>query len=334
MKQLDRARFDEHLRRAFAALPDRVLERATAHGLDAVLGYAIVRGLIVPPGQAAALVTAHKARLAHDLALRAPLERLANAFAEAGIPALLLKGEAWSRGIYPVAGVRARGDCDIWVPRHQRDRAVAVLNCLGIYEVRPYGCHGEVLGPEALFQGMGLNIDLHWQLSTLSSITQGLDFDHCWQTSVPVPDLIGWRMLGPIEALLHAALHLSCSAGDRWIWALDGLLLLDWAATDHATLDQRAAQARIADLWKIFMDYTDRLAHSDTVQVASIYRPGHVWRLLLGRAPWPARLQAIGELLWPREAFLRDRYPDTQAPRWWLALRRLHASLRKLIRQL
>ena len=331
-------RFHEYLTLLGRTLPAPALgPTAAAHGLDAALGYAFVQGLLSASHFTDSFVAAYKARLAIDLALQAPLEQLAVAFAEAGVRALLLKGEAWSRGVYPAVGVRGRCDCDIWVPRAERGRAIEVLEGLDIREVRPYACAGEVLTPEALFRGMGLSVDLHWQLSTLTPISRGLDFEHCWQTSLPVPGLSGWRMLGPTEALLHAALHLACPGptGPRWIWALDGLLLLDWAATDPQVLEHRAKQAQIADIWQAFLDYVhlSTRPQSITDPTPSEFRHGQELLLLLTRAPWHDRLQVIRELLWPREAFLRDRYPDSQAPLFWLQLRRWSASAKKITRR-
>jgi hypothetical protein len=331
-------RFHEHLIMLGHALPVSALgPTAASHGLEAALGYAFVQGLLPPSHFSDSFVAAYKTRLAIDLGLRAPLDQLAVAFAKAGIRALLLKGEAWSRGVYPVAGVRGRCDCDIWVSRRDRGRAIAVLEGLGIREVRPYACAGEVLTPEALFRGMGLSVDLHWQLSTLTPISRGLHFEHCWQTSLPVPGLSGWRMLGPTEALLHAALHLACPGptGPRWIWALDGLLLLDWAAADSQILERRAEQAQIVDLWQTYLDYVRVLTQPRMITEGgnSAYQVGQELRMLLTRAPWRDRLQVIRELLWPREAFLRDRYPDSQAPLFWLQMRRWSASAKKITRR-
>lgn len=331
-------RFHQHLRAALLALPASALgPRAAEHGLDAVLGYASIHGLLPSCEWTACFINAHKSRLAIDLALQTPLQRLGAALRAAGVDALLLKGEAWSRTIYPVSGVRSRCDCDIWVRRSQRDQAIAILESLGIHEVRPYACAGEVLTPEALFRGMGLSVDLHWQLSTLSPICRDLDFERCWQDSVPVPMLADWRMLCPIKSLLHAAVHFACPgpAGPRWIWALDGALLLDWAAIAPELIEKHAVESGIGDLWHDYLGYIGHLTRPDRMSEGSVPqpRPGRELRLLFTRASWPDRLQLLGELLWPRAAYLRDRYPGSQAPTPWLQLRRWIASAKKRTRR-
>jgi hypothetical protein len=153
-----------------------------------------------------------------------------------------------------------------------------------------------------------------------------------------VPDLVGWRMLGPTEALLLAALHLACPGpyGRRWIWALDGLLLLEWATSDPPTLKQRATEAQIADLWDAFLCYAHGLTQPRSLAdpEASGYRAGQELRLLLSRAPWPDRLQVLREILWPREAFLRDRYTNDAAPLYRLQIRRWIDSASKSARRI
>ncbi|MCU0755139.1 MAG: nucleotidyltransferase family protein [Xanthomonadales bacterium] len=331
-------RFHQHLRAALGALPVQALgPHAASHGLDAVLGYASTQGLLPASAWTGQFIRAYKSRLAVDLALPEALQRIGAALEDAGVDALLLKGEAWSRTIYPVYGVRSRCDCDIWVRRTQRDHAIGILRGLGIHEVRPYACAGEVLTPEALFRGMGLNVDLHWQLSTLSPLCRGLDFERCWKSAVPVPNLSPWRMLGPVESLLHAAVHFACPgpSGPRWIWALDGLLLLDWAALSPPDVADLAQQAGIDDLWREYLSYTRHLTGSShrTAPAPHAPRPGRELRLLLTRADWPARLQLLHELFWPRAAYLRDRYPDSRAPLPWLQVRRWLASAKKWARR-
>lgn len=328
----DLARFHWHLESLIAALPPpTLLAGAVLQGLDSALGYAHLQRLNGAESKGASFVRAHKARLAIDLSLSIGLDVLAKAFAEVGVRSLLLKGEAWSRSIYPVAGVRARCDCDIWVPRTERDEAIRVLERLGVTELRPYACAGEVLTPEATFRGLGLNVDLHWQLSTLSPICNDLDFEACWSRSVPVTRLPAWRMLSPADALMHAALHLACPGplGPRWIAALDGRLLLDAAALEPSELARRADRVGIGDLWRDFLAYV----RTPTAEVPSTPHAGRELRLLLTRAPWRDRVQVLQELLWPREAFLRDRFDDPAAPLHQLQIRRWLASAKKIARR-
>lgn len=328
-------RFHQHLRLFLASLPRAVLlDQAATHGLDALLGYAQLRGLPVEPGSAGSLhLDAFKRRVAMDLSAGDPLSVLSRALAAHGVRALLLKGEAWSRSVYPLPGVRSRGDSDIWVARRDRDAALVVLKGLGYAEVRPYACAGEVLTPEVSYRGHGLYIDLHWQLSTLSPICRGLDFDACWQRSVTVDRLPVWRMLAPADALLHAAVHFACPgpAGPRWISALDGLLLRDRAR--DIPMAPYAAAAGIGDLWDSYDAFLR--AASTGRHDAAVPAPGtgRELRLLLARAPWRDRLRLVGELLWPRDAFLRDRFADPHSPISWLQLRRWWAFLQRNARR-
>lgn len=328
----DLERFHAHLESLISALPGPALAAgAELHGLDSALGYAHLQSLGGLGSIGGSFLRAHKSRLAIDLALQDGLQALARAFAACGVRAILLKGEAWSRSIYPIAGVRSRGDCDIWVPRADRDTAIAALENLGVTELRPYACAGEVLTPEATFRGLGLNVDLHWKLSTLSPVCRGLDFEDCWSRSIPVARLPSWRMLSPPDALLHAALHLACPGplGPRWIAALDGRLLLDAAAMEPSALAQRAEQAGIGDLWRDFLDYV----WCPGADQSSKHRPRRELYLLLTRAPWPDRARLLHELFWPREAFLRDRFNDPTAPLFQLQLRRWLASIKRIARR-
>ncbi len=331
------SRFHQHLHALLKVLATTRRPSAATAGLDALLGYATIQGLCQASDTPASSIASYKSRLAIDLAISQPLHEMGAAFHEAGIDALLLKGEAWSRTIYPVPGVRSRCDCDVWVRRSQRDDAIRLLAELGFHEARPYACAGEVLTPEALFRGAGLNVDLHWQLSTLSPICRDLDFERCWRSSLAVPGLPEWRMLGPIESLLHAALHFACSgrSGSRWIWALDGLLLMDWAKTTPEAISIRAASAGIDDLWMEYWTFVQLLSGMNAGQELHepTPRPGREILLLLSRAPWLDRARLAQELFWPRAAFLRDRYPDSNAPAFWLQIRRWLSATKKWARR-
>jgi hypothetical protein len=148
----------------------------------------------------------------------AALEQQAAAVSEAllanGITPLFLKGFPLAAGVYPRPSDRPMGDLDIAVQRQDFERAVEVLDLLGLIadhrdvSIR-MGVNEHAL-PLRDPNGMTV-IDLHHNILD-DSLWQGAD-DGFWQRARPFPlsgstgRLSGALTLAPEDHLLHACLH-------------------------------------------------------------------------------------------------------------------------------
>lgn len=295
---------------------------AQAMGVDALFG-----GVLSAPDQAHR--QAYRQRRLLDEALVPALSDLLQRFEQANVQALILKGEAWAREIYPALGLRQRQDVDIWVAPRSRERAFEVLQSAG-YCAKPSAWGRLVLAEQTFSAGL-LSIDLHWQLSSLSALLDEMDFAALWHRRVPIAGLPGHR-LSNVDSLLHAALHAAAHhrGALRTIWLIDGWLL--WRRLDVAARAQLWDRAEHAGLTGTLVGF---LGHVRDALDPSIDLPWPTagqhdfataaaikWLLSLGS--WSTRGAVIADLVFPNPDYLRWRYPT--GPLWWKALRRLGAA--------
>ena len=136
----------------------------------------------------------------------AQLERLA-------IPALLLKGSALAYWAYPSTHLRECSDIDLLLrSRSDVDRVVAMLETLH-FTPRDQTLPGDLVCFEMTCVGTaannaGLEIDLHWQLSSTPTFAFRLGWDELQASAKPLPSLAAnARGLAPVHALMHACMH-------------------------------------------------------------------------------------------------------------------------------
>ena len=187
---------------------------------------------------------------AYELAHRAELSRLLEAFAAAGIKSLLLKGTGLAYGLYPDAILRPRVDTDLLVAPDTGDEARRVLVAMGYRRV--IGPAGRFVGYQVAMHRTGRNgvrhaIDLHWRISDLQSFAWLFSFDDLAAAAQPVPslDARAWRLGNP-HALLHCVLHRfgnnrfqEPGFGDRLIWLYDMKLLVERMSDAELEIFQR-----------------------------------------------------------------------------------------------
>jgi hypothetical protein len=172
---------------------DDLADRALAEGLAVVL----LRGLSTrPPGASftlsASRLEALRARAEHQAARTTrhleALARIADAFAAADVPFVLLKGPYLAARFYGAPGARESVDLDVLVRRADRARASAALASVG------YARRSRVLLSEALtawfvhafdYAAPGTYLDLHWCLSRHPPVR--VDEARLWAACRPWP---------------------------------------------------------------------------------------------------------------------------------------------------
>lgn len=176
----------------------------------AALAYERLREL--PEAQALQAAFAESARkhAMQSLWLRAEATRLLKAFNEAGLRVLVLKGVALSAWLYPAPHLRACGDLDLlFASRADALRAVEVLDICGYPHGYEQGGHAyELVRKPAPGSAYALEVDVHWRLLNAPVFADALDFETLWLESIMIPTLGPHaRGLGPVHALLHAAMN-------------------------------------------------------------------------------------------------------------------------------
>lgn len=168
------------------------------------------------------------------------------ALADAGVPALALKGCLVAWAVYPTPEQRFRTDLDVLVEPGRVDQASSVLEQLG-YRPMLEASLGAHMNQVALHRRQGdlrLAVDLHWGLRNHPVLEGLFHFDELWAEALPLTGLTaGARGLGLPHSLLLASMHWFAShARDRClVWLLDKDLL--WRAMSDA---QRAQAVDLA----------------------------------------------------------------------------------------
>lgn len=306
-----------------------------------------------------------------DLRHRQVLVPLIDAFADAGVPAVLLKGTALAYSFYASPALRQRGDTDILVPPELAETARKIIATNGFLRSvdSTLGPGTETNRQESWIKTVGDGtehaIDLHWGVMHAWSLAGLLDTSAVIERSVPLPNLCSAaRRICTVDALYHACLHRGVhiknpyyvgdeeiTGGDRLIWIYDvHLLVPHLSEADWDEFVTGATQDKTADLCLDALIRAGELFGSDVpgrvleVLGQSIVPDGPSFLLSKaseGRRFW-ANLAAIPGLLgkvnfvrfllFPSQIYMRQRYPElSHRPVVMLYLRRVLDRLHRLL---
>ena len=163
-----------------------------------------------------------------ELQLR-ELTRLSAAFADRGIPALLLKGAAWAYSLYARPVLRPRDDTDMLVDHSNRDRAENLLLWLGyepavenVMQLASAQRHYRRIDEQHVVHPL----DLHWRVTNPLVFADALPFERLWERSVAM-SIPAARALCDVDGLLLACLHRLAHHGNdsELLWLMDIHLL-------------------------------------------------------------------------------------------------------------
>ncbi|MBI4913932.1 MAG: nucleotidyltransferase family protein [Acidobacteria bacterium] len=172
---------------------------------------------------------AARERAARSLLLQAETRRVLKCFEAGSIPVLVIKGSALAHWLYSTPHLRECEDVDLLFPsREDVQRAAELLRPEGYDWLGPAGdlarCEATCTRvPEA---GPSLELDLHWDIGGSPVYERRFSFQELAEEALLLPSLAeGARGLGPVHALVHAALHralqLWMGTGDRLKWLFD-----------------------------------------------------------------------------------------------------------------
>ena len=293
---------------------------------------------------------AEEARLAlrnqvmHAMRLQALLHTMTADLADAGIPAIVLKGPAAAALDHEHPHDRLYADLDLLVPSLDLDAVVAMAERLGGRRTAPQlraGFDRRFAQTVTLRMGDRLELDLH---RTIAPEPFGVFIDEAtlWRDPEPV-DIAGQPALAlsPLNRLLHACYHAVLSVGrPRIVPLLDARILLDRVPVEAAVERADGWRSR-AVLARAILAMHDRLGSADgdgpPIEArtwARSYHPDLLERVVLRRTVdvrarqawrtaltlpylpgWSDRWAYLAATAWPSEAFLAARGSDRRA---WL----------------
>jgi hypothetical protein len=297
-----------------------------------------------------------------ELGQRAELARLAEALAEAGVAALLMKGASVAYDVYSDPAWRVRADTDVMI--RERDRALTgtALAALGYRE--DTDLQGQFASHQAHYvrvetSGVRHLVDVHWKIANPQRFANAVTFDELTDLAIPLPTVgPSARGLGRVHALWLACVHRAAHHYDResLVWLYDVHLLVETLdESERAAFSALVERTKVRRICRRALDlavslFGTRVA-GDVLEALSApegsaapepsaaflnrdMRLVDVLRDDLRALPtWRARLTLLKEHVFPTEAYLRTTYaPGSTAPRPWLCLTRLVRGVPRWIR--
>jgi hypothetical protein len=211
----------------------RFLEAAARHGVQPLVARQLRRGILsnAPDVVQQTLARAAVQQAAVEQRLASEARRVVDALADAGAPALLMKGTALAYTLYPHPCLRPRTDTDLIVRDSDVATASRVLETLK-YEPLNVSPGDLVLHQRSYVRTDRLGIrhlyDVHWKLAAPKIVSDLVTWGELRACALPVPALGDRaRAIGHAHALLLACVHRIAHHydSDSLIWLYDIHLL-------------------------------------------------------------------------------------------------------------
>lgn len=209
----------------------------------------LARASADPPHELQLLAAAIEARA---LSLASELARIVEAFRDANLPVLSLKGPVVSEQLYGDAGVRVFGDLDLIVDTPDTLRGEDLLASLGYRDEVPMTRaqratkHRFHNGTAMVNRKRGTTVDFHWRFGHVQ-FPLALPFRDAWQRRVEVP--VGGSRV-PALGLTDLTIF-TCSHAAKHFWTpLENLaqiaaltrLPVQWEEVDRVAVQARATR--------------------------------------------------------------------------------------------
>lgn len=299
---------------------------------------------------------------------RAAIGPLLEAFAAAGLNAVVTKGTALAYSVYSDPAVRRRGDTDILIGslgRAGRARVRQVLRDCGFWETGDTKALQETWQCDTL-AGFAPAVDIHWRINASAAASQMLERGLDFASTVALERLSpAARGIGPVDNLILTCINRAAHGTfgyhvgdtrmfetDRLIWAIDlHLLTSGFTPAQWQTLIDRTAQTGTAAMVRSGLAFAHAnlavpvpdgvakaLAHADGDHGLASYfgATTHIQRLRLDLAACAAlsdKARVLRYAAFPSADFLQGRFPDAVGwPSAALHLRRWVEGAGKLLR--
>ena len=311
-----------------------LLQAAEQHGVSALLTPApAVRRW--PDTLQLALRNARRDQAALEAVRRRLLIRLLEAFEQAGIRCLVIKGAHVAYTHYAQPWLRPRFDTDLLIAPADRERAGAALQALGY--VPSIQVSGTLVAHQLQYQrcdrfGLTDTIDLHWKITNPHLFADVLTFDELTTAARTIPQL-GGAARGPsnVHALILACVHRVAhhQNSDRLIWLHDIHLLIGAMTPEEgAEFVELARVKRLRSICACGVDLARRrfgtshpagwyerlLTSGGEVEPTAAFLDQGLRRVdilvsdLRNVGGWARKIRLIREHLFPPAAYVRARY--------------------------
>jgi len=291
-----------------------------------------------------------------SLMREAECRRILASLHQAGINALLLKGSALAYWLYPSAHLRDCSDIDLLFSSHDETRTAIHLLQSMQYSLRDPALAGDLVSFEQTCVrdsnvGAGLEIDLHWRLSSSPLFAYQFNFDELNSSAISLPKLGAYASgLSPMHAFFNACMHRIQNMADgsenslKWLYDLH---LLGsqfspeaWQTLAEVSIERNLAgicldgvQAAKQEFNTIIPDniltMLSNAAKNERMQVGKMHRWFYIQRMsFLAFPTYALRLRWLRQRLLPDAEYLKARYGKSGIA--GLLLSRIKAGFRRL----
>lgn len=276
----------------------------------------------------------------HNARLLQQLQYVIRNFKESGISIIILKGAALAETVYNNIALRPMVDLDVLVHRTDVDHALEVLDQIG-YNLADPEVHPGMMAQyenEILLHKLGefdVALELHWSLLDSPHYQEKMAMDWFWQTAEATQmNTTTGLVLGPEATLLHLSSHIMLHHHGRGLlWQHDVAEVIehnrsriDWdelmkrAEAFDLVLSLQYVVAHVNKRWSLEIA-TDILTSLENLRpserekrvfdwLTAQDRPvaQRFWVDLATSASWKHRLEYAWRNLFPRPAYMQQRY--------------------------
>jgi len=338
---------------------ESILDQANEQGVVALLHEHLSQatGLPIAFQQQLAQLARDKAR--ESLMREAECRRILLHLQQAGIRVLLLKGSALAYWAYRSAHLRDCSDIDLLFSSFAEARkAIGTLENLQ-YSLRDPALAGDLVSFEQTCVrdssiGTGLEIDLHWQLSSSPIFAFQFDFEELNADAQELPRL-GPNAYGlsPVHAFFNACMHRVQNMADgnennlKWLYDLHLLATrfnpADWKSLSDIAIERKLAGVCLDGLQAARKEFSTPIPdevfiaflHAEKRERMRVHKM-HGWLYIqtmsfMAFPGFSIRLRWLMQRLFPDTAYLRSRYGG-KSGFFVLLGKRVFAGVRRLSR--
>lgn len=309
----------------------------------------------VPDGLLSQIQQAARHGLMDQLPFHAEQKRLFQAFSQAQIPFLVMKGAALGNWLYDSPNHRPVTDIDLWFKDQKTVKSLAeILQPLGFIRVES---SGDLTSFEQAFDkdynGKKIRLDAHWAMFNSAILSAGISYETAYSRAIPVTmQGLEVKALCIIDAMInsigHRALKYLIGQADTLKWLYDQHLLFKALnALQWQEMIERSAQAGISDLTLDAVEQSQKQFKTripPSVMEALINNAKHEkikrgwfksWssyqchEMLAVSPKFSDRAVWLCQRLWPNQEAMRERY-GSEDPAWRFMLKRIGIGLRRL----
>ncbi len=310
----------------------------------------------IPAGFREHIAALARKKSQQSLMREAECRRILANLQKAGIKVLLLKGSALAYWLYPSAHLRDCSDIDLLFCSYDETRkAIGLLQSMQ-YSLRDPAMAGDLTSFEQTCvrdsnAGTGLEIDLHWRLSSSPMFAYQFDFDELDASSMALPRLGPHaRGLSPVHAFFNACMHRIQNMSDgtenclKWLYDLHLLASqfspAEWQMLVDVSIDRKFAGICLDGLQATKREFgtsipedvpaaLEKASKKERMQIGKMQGWFYIQRMSFSAFPTlRLRLRWLRQRLIPNGEYLKARYGESNFVR--LLFKRIRAGLQRL----